>query len=343
MKAVPSILLACCFVFAVAANARATELRIQFQGPDRTKANIETAELLLIGWGWTEHVPLTPNGDSVLLDFEKIEAQMPEKFQNVEHVQLYVSSQSLAAVQSERFSWKTPTVDFRGGQSLAVRKDANQSMTVRMRRMETRRIRLLDDDAKPIARLRVLAYRFESRENHCGFLQGPLLKEDSTDAEGRLTVPDGDFKYAFKLEYGSHVVFTSPERTSPLPDQNYFTAFLSQPETVFRLHRFEPHPLELQVFVGPERSPGVWITDSLNFGTCGAASGLLGRTDGNGRLVTDRYYPEERDGICIVDDQGKLLWGKERDDLLQIISKPIEVRLPVGTRFGQTASPCPFP
>src|SRR6187401_3370787 len=110
MKAVPSILLACCFVFAVAANARATELRIQFQGPDRSTANIETAELLLIGWGWTDHVPLNPNGDSVVLDFEKLEAQSPEKFRNAENVQLFVRAQNLAALQSERFSWKTPTV-----------------------------------------------------------------------------------------------------------------------------------------------------------------------------------------------------------------------------------------
>jgi hypothetical protein len=225
MKAVPSILLACCLVFGITANGRATELRIQFQGPDRSTANIETAELLLIGWGWTDHVPLNPNGDSVVWISKNSKPNRRRSFG------LRKTCSSLCARRiwplfnpnafpenaHSRFSWRTIPCRSQRCEPVHDCPDAP---------LETRRVRLLDDDAKPIAGLTVLAYRFESRENHCGFLQGPLLKEDSTDAEGRLTVPDGDFKYAFKLEYGSHVVFTSPERTSPLPDQNYFTAFL---------------------------------------------------------------------------------------------------------------------
>src|SRR5205085_5396330 len=175
-----------------------------FQGPDRSNATVETAELILVGWGWLESIPLIPDGDTVRLDFEKLEAQSPEKFRNLEKAQVYVRAANLASIQSEPFVWPRSTgvgtaIDFRDGRSVTIRIGADQELTMMMRRPEPRRIRLVDIDGKPIAGLKVSVYRFETSENHCGFLRGEELKVSSTDTDGTLTVPDGDFNYAFKL------------------------------------------------------------------------------------------------------------------------------------------------
>jgi hypothetical protein len=351
MKALAVSLLACGISLCLAANANATELRIHLQNPDRSKAVVEKADVILAGWGWIETIPLIPDGDTVRLNIEVLHSQFPEKFQNVESVQVYVRGANLVAVQSEPFVWpgsardknrEATTIDFRGGQSVALRIGDNKEMNVVMRPPRNRSIRLLDDDGKPIAGLKVSIIRFESNENHCGFLWGEELKAGSTDAEGRLTVPDGDFKYAFKLEFESHYSFTSTA-FSPNDSQTYVTTFLTQPETVIQMHRFEAVRLSLRVLVGNAPAAGVPFTDSRNIGVCGAASGLLGKSDSDGRILVGKYYPEERDGICIVDEQGKLLWGKESKDLLQIILNPIEIWFPAGTKFGQADTICPFP
>src|SRR2546425_11422944 len=46
----------------VSSIATATELRVRFQAPEGTSATIEKAELLLVGWGWTDQVALPVNG-----------------------------------------------------------------------------------------------------------------------------------------------------------------------------------------------------------------------------------------------------------------------------------------
>lgn len=351
MKAFAAVLVAFSISMLLAANADATELQIHFQGPDQSKAVIEKADLLLVGWGWVETVDLIPDGNTIRLNFEALAMQSPEKFQNLDSAQIFVRGKNLAAIQSEPFVWpgsgrngisEETRIDFRGGRSAAVRTGDNAEMTVLMRRPENRRIRFLDEEGKPIVGLKVSIVRFESSQNHCGFLRGEELKAGTTGADGRLTVPDGDFMYALKLDFWSHYNFTS-QTFSPDDRDNFVTVFLTQPETVLQLHRMEAVRLALRVFVGEAPAIGVSFTDSRNIGICGAASGPLGNTDSNGSLLVENYFPEERDGICLVDEQGKLLWGKESQDLLQISRNPIEIRLPAGTRFGQTDSPCPFP
>jgi len=351
MKAFAVILLVCGLSSCLAANANATELRVHFEGPDRSKAPVEKADLILVGWGWVETIALIPDGDTVRLNFEDLDARSPEKFKNVESAQVYVRGANLAAVQSEPFIWPgstgngtftETTIDFRSGQSAAVRIGVNREMTVVMHRPQNRSIRFLDDDGKPISGLKLSIFRFESSENHCGFLWGEELKAGSTGADGRLTVPDGDFKYALKLDYESHYTFTS-QAFSPNDPEIFVATFLTQPETVFRMHRFEAIRLDMRVLVGNAPAMAVSFIDSRNIGICGAASGVLGSTGSDGTLLVEKYFPEERDGICIVDDQGKLLWGKESGDLFQISRDTIEIRFPAGTRFGQSDVPCPFP
>ena len=350
MKAPAAILLACGISVFFAANAGATELQIHFEGPNRSKAAVEKADLILTGWGWIETIELTPNGDTVRLNFEDLEKQSPEKFKNLETAQIYVRGANLAPIQSEPFVWpgtdrngnsSETTISFRGGRSMPVREGTKQEMEVELRRPQNRSVRFLDEDGKSIPGLKISVVRFESSANHCGVLLGEELKAGTTDTDGRLTIPDGDFRYALKLDFWSHYNFTS-QAFSPDDRENYVTTFLSQPETVLRLHRMEAVRLALHVLVGEAPATGVSFTDSRNIGICGAASGPLGDTDSNGRLLVENYFPEERDGICIVDDQGKLLWGKESQDLLQISRNPIEIQLPAGTRFGKTDWPCPF-
>jgi len=351
MKALAVSLLACVISLFLAANANATELRIHFQNPDRSKAAIEKADLLLVGWGWTETIPLIPEADTVSMNFDDLSARSPEKFQNLDHAQIYIRGSNLAAVQSEPFLWPGSArdanhaetrIDFRGGRSVALRMGANQELTVVMRRPQNRSIRLLDEDGKPITGLKVSILRFESNENHCGFLRGEQLKVGSTDVDGRLPVPDGDFQYAFKLDFESHFSFTAAAY-SPNDPETYVMTYLTPSETVLELHRFEALRLAIRVLVGNAPAMGVSFTDSRNIGICGAASGSLGKTGSNGTLLVEKYFPEERDGICIVDDQGKLLWGKPSEDLYRISREPIEIRFPAGTKFGQTDTPCPFP
>jgi len=347
-----TILLACAVWLSLSSTAGATELRIHLQGPDGARPAIDRAELLLVGWGWTDRLALLPEGDNTLrLDFETRYSQLPEKFQNTETVQLYVHAENFAPMTSEPFEWlglnrgnlSTETrIEFSGGRSITIRIGDTTDMNVALRRPMPRQIRLLDEDGKPISGLRISAYMFWSNRNHCGFLNGAeILRVASSDEEGRVVVPDGDFKYAFKLDYGSHYVFTDPP-SNPDPPETYIMASLMNSETVLRLRKFRALNLSLHVVAGDEPVAGASIIDSKNCGVCGACSGVLGQTDGQGRLKVDRFYPEERDGICLVDTNGKLLWGRTSDELGPD-SKTLEIRLPADTKTGTTNSPCPIP
>lgn len=80
MKMLSAILLACVMALCLPTKASATELRLHFKAPDQSKVSIEKAEIILTGWGWIETVALTPEGDTVRLNFESLAAQSPEKF-----------------------------------------------------------------------------------------------------------------------------------------------------------------------------------------------------------------------------------------------------------------------
>src|SRR6266542_3281947 len=100
-----AIIRACVVSLFLVFQAQATELRIHFQTPDKTQPVIEKAELLVVGWGWTERVPLLAEGGAIQLDFERRTSETPDKFRNAESVQLYVQAKNFVAIKSEPFQW----------------------------------------------------------------------------------------------------------------------------------------------------------------------------------------------------------------------------------------------
>jgi hypothetical protein len=73
-------------------------------------------------------------------------------------------------------------------------------------------------------------------------------------------------------------------------------------------------------------------------GVCGKCSGVLGVTDSAGALSIDRYYSEEFDILCLVGEDGKILW---RTSTTRLASGSIDVRLPAGTPPPTQPGVCP--
>jgi hypothetical protein len=334
------------------AMAHATELRIHFKGPGKDIVKIERAEALLVGWDWTARVALPFDGDTVRVAFDSPEmtAQVLEKFPNLVSALIHVRAENLAPIVSDPFTWvgsqphralkgvgvDDVRVDFRRDQFAMVRTGGTHEMIVELKRPSERKLRFFDDVDRPVRGLRVAAYMFWANENQCGRMSGgDLISTGVTDEDGRLTVPDGDFEYAFKL-LDERVRFTVPDTADT---DGYITLYLTQRETPVSVHQFVSRPLTLRVFAGAAPLGNALVSGGRNYcGECGKCSGAIGATDATGALSLERYYPEEFDILCLVDEAGKVLWVTSS---YRLGAGPVDVRLPAGVAAPARVGVCP--
>src|SRR2546428_8061271 len=110
----------------VSSIATATELRVRFQAPERATATIEKAELLLVGWGWTDQVALPVNGGSTIgVNFDSPQLRSPVADKHPSDVLLFLHIKDMVTVMSERFTLPRP-----GGGPVTVRLPNGASSTI---------------------------------------------------------------------------------------------------------------------------------------------------------------------------------------------------------------------
>ena len=345
--------LAVAFMVLFAAAAEATELRVRIKGPNSTPARIEKAEVLLVGWGWTERIPLPFADDVVRIAFDSpaMRTQVLDRFPNLETAFIHIQAQDLTPIVSEPFAWPGSKpqrnlsaigvdeirVDFRDKRIATVKESRDQELTVELKRPSLRQIRIVDDLAKPVSGLKVAAFMFWSNDNHCGRMSGAdLLMNGVTDSEGKMTVPDGDFEYAFQLLDG-HIRFTMPDAGDTT---GYIILRLTSRETQLWVHQYSSRPLTLRVFSGDTPLAGVIFNGASNTcsscHTCGGP--VQGATDTSGTLAIERFYPEDFDTLCLLTDNGATLW---QTVTRKLGINPIDVRLPAGTSPPKHMGLCP--
>jgi hypothetical protein len=178
---------------------------------------------------------------------------------------------------------------------------------------------------------------FWSNENHCGAMSGgDLLVSGGTDNDGRLSVPDGDFEYAFEL-LDPHVRFSSPNARDTT---GYVIANLTSRETDMWVHVSSSRPLDLSVFAGKSPLAGVVFSGSINgCGSCRVCNGPVGAaTDRAGTLAIDPFYPDDFDNLCLIGDDGAVLWHAVTR---RLGLGPVEIHLPEGTAPPTRTGECP--
>jgi hypothetical protein len=130
-------------VLCVSLIATATELRVRFQVPPGASVTIEKAELLLIGWGWTDQLALPVNGSVVRLNFDSPELRLAIGDKNPSDVLLFVHAKGMTPAISERFTLPRPgsgpmTVSFRNGPSTTIAEGAVSEIVVTLKRPSAR-------------------------------------------------------------------------------------------------------------------------------------------------------------------------------------------------------------
>ena len=326
-----------------ASISTATELRIGVEGP-----RVRKAEVLLSWWGDTERIPLgfeILNGRAVWtlpLDADWLRT-MGVNGQLPDHSFVYLQLENgYASIRSESFGWiarepdsKTgpdnskaaseTTVDFGRGQAIRVHAGEVRELVLTPRAVVSRQLRFIDDDSRPVTDITVSAHMFWSRDNRMGILSGiqPLVEGLVPNAQGIVTVPDGDFEYAIDLD-GRHLDIDDPDAGL------YLTVVtrLTTAERIIRIRRHRTHKVSLQILIGNQPAQRASLTGSITRDCAGACSGGAGVLDDQGRITIPDFYPEEM-VLCLGNESGKPIWWLTPEPAQQT------VRLPAGTRLGR--------
>jgi len=336
-------------IAAFASEARATEVRIRVPRPAEYPHAVllKKAQLLLAWWGDTEAVALTHRYEgsdliiTVPLDREvwtSLKAVQPPDFGYV-----YLQFDDFVPVRSERFYWLGGTAPapspvnwetvgavrfaFRGGVSTEIRSGEQRELTLTVRRPVAKQLRFVDDFGRTFTDMTVEGGMFWSAANHCGFPAGlkPLFDSIRPNADGIVTVPDGEFEYGFRISGARHVSVVEPSSND---NGSFFITYIDAPELVVRLHRHVRMALSVRVTRAGRPVGGVTVGAAVP--ACGNGTGPLGRTDDSGVLRVPDFYPEEFEAICIGGADGQPIWAIPPPD-----SGEITVDLPASAQIGE--------
>lgn len=299
-------------------DAAATVLRITVRGEQGQPLPVTTAELLVTAWGDARRIPLSADGERVVvpLDREWLRERWPGRFREVDETFLFIRAEGGAAIASAPYQWIGTRADLGGRlveraeiafprhRPVSIARGDQVEFQLVLRREQERYLRFVDESNNPVAGVLVRTHLFWSDRNHCGYLAGAeLLDEATSDDAGRVRVPDGDFAYAFELSRRPYVLAERPG----LGVQT-MVARLSERETTVSLRRLTQAPLRLRVQRAGKPSAGATLYGVAANCRCGACSGFLAQTDTNGEIREDEFYPQEFEQIFLEDAQGRRVW-----------------------------------
>jgi hypothetical protein len=172
---------------------------------------------------------------------------------------------------------------------------------------------------------------FWSNDNHRGTFLGVTLAEEVSDESGRVSVPDGDFRYWFKIDRPLYQLAAwatrLPEGGRAAAGPISLVTYLAGEETVVELNRLRRQPLEMLVQrKGQPVANRDLCAESFDV-SCNFYDHCepITTTDANGHILVEEFYPEQWQHIFFLGDAG-LLRAADVEDLA--IGGLISVDLP---------------
>jgi len=133
------------------------------------------------------------------------------------------------------------------------------------------------------------------------------ISEGTTDEDGRVAVPDGDWRYAFQFEKPLYVLRHVDSEDYPMR----LITWLSKTETVVQLHHWRKRPLRMHVTANGRPVRGkelIGYASGCPDSICMACTGPEGKTDANGMIKVQEFYPESLRTVYFEDADGNRIW-----------------------------------
>jgi len=341
IKRKTSVILIC--LLALMVELSAAELTLQVSDEEGRPIPSVEAEMLLYTWGDTHRIALEPAGGTVAIALTPAELQrwwpdlrMPNHFVKG---QILLRAPGYVALKSEPFDLfeegtdlSAPrTVSFPRHEAVALRVDDVRTIDVRLRRPETRFLRLMTTDGTPVVGETVEISMLWSTANHCGAATGAdLLAVAKSNDQGLIEVPDGDFEYLFWLRTLRNAHIVGNDESSNV--NNWLIMRLTADVTPVVIEYWEPRQLRLTFLLDGEPLAGKELVASRRGCPCGACGMLMAVTDEAGAAQftpffksSNGIYPESSeaftmDGIWKFDP---LLIPLDREVVVHFRSNPM--------------------
>ena len=311
----------CCALVLLLATcpSMGAKLNLSFVDEDGRRVELSKAELLVHGWRTAERIDLEPSPDGLTLVLEPDWLRSRWwGFAQQEGIYLHLHAPPFDAIRSQRFRW--PVITGYGiataigfpGDSRAVVKDQDVSMTLVFRPPRTRRVRLVDPAGAPLPNVPLDAFWHWGYVSRSEMLIGrELLGEHVTDADGVVEVLEGGFKYALSL--GEYHVF----QEARYPSTAYrLITWLTEPTTEFVVRQFGLQPLTMRVRRDGAPAVGLQLRGELALCPAVAAcDGPMAATDDEGLIQLDDFRPDEFTQIWLVDHDNGEVWRSDTTEL----------------------------
>lgn len=310
----------------------ATKLRLRLRGATGEPVAFSKAVLFVAAWGETDSQEFATADDLLVLPLEEdsVRSYWPWTVGDLWHeYRLYIEADGYVSMMSKPMSFigmetrpglaTQVVVEFHNRPKVTISEGETVEAVLTMRRPQSRYLRFVDDDRKPVSGVGVTSHMFWTNANHCGIPTATLLADGVSDEDGRVLIPDGDFEYAFELSKPFYHL-RDWDKDGPM----YLVTYLSDHETAVELHRLQKQSLEMIV-----QKDGTPLSNETLFGhwigcPCGLCAAEIATTDENGRISVDDFYPEEWAFIYFRAKE-KLTW--EADPKLFSGGEVIEVEL----------------
>jgi hypothetical protein len=227
-----------------------------------------------------------------------------------EFYRLYVEAEGYAAVASQPMrlvgEGDTPPpwvlVEFSEETKARLPKGHVLEMELVLRESQSKYLCFADDNDQPVPGVEVKSYVFWATLGHCGALQGELLAQDVSGQDGCVSIPDGEFQYAFEL-WKPHFHLNIPSWDGLMR----LITYLPDQRTVVSLHRLRKQPLEMIVQRNETPVADVALEGQWFSCPCGLCAVSIATTDEEGRISVEDFYPEEW-SYLFVRGEDEFLW-----------------------------------
>lgn len=172
------------------------------------------------------------------------------------------------------------------------------------------RLRFIDAAGAPQrVRIRVLLERPQA--SHCGVLNSDYpLAEGRSDAEGSFRFPAVEAPVVVQL-LDAYEVFSDADPRQERPDRRLTPAEGVQS---LRVRRYAEEPERVLTLTrGTKPAAGIALVGETRTWNCGISTGLLGRSDAEGRVRLLRHVPESYVQFWLCAEDGAVLWTSPQD------------------------------
>jgi len=302
-----------------------TSLRIVARGPSGEPLELKSAAMFLTVWNGGDLISLPRDGSAAVLKLDQ--AWLCEAANDTCTLSSFEGSRLILKVDgyapvSANVSWPGPSkrsgapatpaanVEFSNNLRIHLEEGNLKQIAVPFRRPEKRSIRVVDDRGNATPGVRLHSHIFYNHENHLAVINGELLSEGETRADGTFEFPDVDGEVAFGFD-GGHYELLPPGRA----DIGEFIFTPAAAITTIKIHKFEKHPLNLQINGVMANTPGFKLQVYAKNCRCSGFAQDIPAIESHGRYYFEDFYPEEFDLIGIANAAGLTVWWGDPDSV----------------------------